>query len=151
MQNAIYSVFGIGGHIFIAVAMALFAFTTLIGNLYYADSALAFLNHKERPSLNFRRVFYVFCVIIIFIGALIPMDAAWTMADITMGILTLINLPVCVLMVKTACGCLKDYESQKKAGREPVFKAESIGIDLDDVDHGNEIFKNRISNIDCRS
>ena len=40
VQNAIASVFGKIGPTFITVAMILFAFTTLLGNLYYVDNAL---------------------------------------------------------------------------------------------------------------
>lgn len=43
VQSALSAVFGSVGPIFITVAMVLFAFTTLIGNLYYVDNALAYL------------------------------------------------------------------------------------------------------------
>lgn len=114
VQNAIQTVFGTAGPIFITVAMVLFAFTTLIGNLYYVDNALIFLNKKDIPSKKFMRIFYLLCSVIVFIGAIIPMDAAWAMADITMGGMTLINLPVCMLLGKIAIDCMKDYEKQKK-------------------------------------
>ena len=71
---------------------------------------------------------------IIFIGAIIPMDAAWAMADITMGGMTIINLPVCVILGKRAIDCLKDYETQKKLGKDPVFKASSIGLNEEELD-----------------
>lgn len=91
VQLAIESVFGTAGPIFITIAMVLFAFTTLIGNLYYVENAIIFLNHKNKPSIKFMRIFHIFCAFIVFIGAIIPMDAAWAMADITMGGMTLIN------------------------------------------------------------
>ena len=128
VQNAIGSVFGTAGPVFITVAMVLFAFTTLIGNLYYVDNALIYLNRKNKPSKKFMNIFYVFAALIIFVGAIIPMDAAWAMADITMGGMTLINLPVCVALGKYALGCLKDYETQKKSGKDPIFKGSNIGI-----------------------
>ena len=134
VQNAIASVFGWIGPIFITVAMVLFAFTTLIGNLYYVDNALIFLNGKTKPSEKFMKVFHVFCALVVFIGATITMDAAWAMADITMGGMTLINLPVCVLLGKIATDCLKDYEKQRKMGKEPVFKAASIGLNEEEFD-----------------
>ena len=62
------------------------------------------------------------------------MDAAWAMADITMGAMTLINLPTCMALGRIAIDCLKDYESQKRAGKDPVFKADSIGLDEYDLD-----------------
>lgn len=134
VQSAIGSVFGTAGPVFITVAMVLFAFTTLIGNLYYVDNALTFLNHNKKPSENFMRIFYVCATVIIFVGAIIPMDAAWAMADITMGLMTLINLPTCMLLGKSAFDCLKDYEKQRKTGNEPVFDAASIGLNLEELD-----------------
>lgn len=122
VQNSIQTVFSTAGPVFITVAMVLFAFTTLIGNLYYVDNALIFLNKKNEPSQRFMRIFYVFASAIIFIGALIPMDAAWAVADITMGGMTLINLPVCVLLGKIAIDCLKDYEEQKKVREKSCFQ-----------------------------
>ena len=135
VQNAIQTVLGPSGPVFITVAMVLFAFTTLIGNLYYVDNALIFLNGKKKLSQRFMRIFYIAATFIVFVGAIIPMDAAWAMADITMGGMTLINLPVCVLLGKTAIDCMKDYEKQKKLGLKPVFKASSIDIDLEELQH----------------
>lgn len=128
VQNAIQSVFGPIGPVFITVAMVLFAFTTLLGNLFYVDNALIFLNKKRTLSKRAMNLFYLFAIFVIFIGAIIPMDTAWAIADITMGGMTLINLPVCVLLGKIAIDCLKDYEKQKKAGKNPVFKASDIGL-----------------------
>ena len=134
VQNAIQSVFGPIGPVFITVAMVLFAFTTLIGNLYYVDNALIFLNHKKKPSERFMKIFHVCCTVIVFVGAIIPMDAAWAAADICMGGMTLINLPVCMLLGKIAIDCMKDYEIQRKAGENPVFKASSIGLEKFELD-----------------
>lgn len=135
VQNAIQTVFGTGGPVFITVAMVMFAFTTLIGNFYYVDNALIFLNNKKKPSENFMRIFHILCAFIVFVGAIIPMDTAWAMADITMGCMTLINLPVCMLLSKIAIDCMKDYEKQKKLGIKPIFKASSIGIDEEELEH----------------
>ena len=134
VQNAISTVFGTAGPIFITIAMVLFAFTTLLGNLYYVDNAIIYMNKKKEPSKQFMKIFYVFCTLIVFVGAMIPMDAAWAMAEITMGGMTLINLPTCMVMGKTAINCLKDYEKQKKEGKNPVFKASAIGLNEQELD-----------------
>jgi AGCS family alanine or glycine:cation symporter len=134
VQNAIASVFGKIGPTFITVAMILFAFTTLLGNLYYVDNALIFLNHKKQPSKLFMRCFHICCAVIVLLGAMIPMNAAWAAADITMGGMTLINLPSCMLLGKIAIDTLKDYEKQKKEGKKPVFKATDIGINTEELD-----------------
>ena len=133
VQNAVSTIFGDFGPIFITLAMVLFAFTTLIGNLYYVDNALAYLNHKKKPSKRFMTVFYIFCVAIIFVGALVPMNFAWTMADITMGGMTLINIPCCVILSGIAIKALKDFEQQKKRKLNPTFHAKNIGLDSSKV------------------
>ena len=129
VQNALSTVFGPLGPIFITFAMILFAFTTLLGNLYYVDNALIYMNGKKRPSDLFMKIFYFVCVVVIFAGAIIPMDAAWAAADITMGLMTIINLPCCFVLFGAAKRALDDYEKQKRDGRDPVFRARNIGLD----------------------
>ena len=75
------------------------------------------------------RFFYIACVIVIFVGALAPMDLAWNMADITMGGMTLINIPCCVILSGVAIKALRDFEKQKKKRLNPTFKAKNIGLD----------------------
>ena len=128
VQNAVSTVFGGFGPIFITIAMVMFAFTTLIGNLYYVDNALIYLNKKKKPSKRFMTFFYIGCVAVIFVGALIPMDFAWTMADITMGGMTLINIPVCAALSGIAVKALRDFESQRKKRLNPHFLGRDIGL-----------------------
>ena len=134
VQNAISTVFGSAGPTFITVAMILFAFTTLLGNLYYVDNAIIFLNKNREPSKKIRVIIKLVCVGVIFLGAIISMDAAWAMADITMGGMTLINLPACMILGKVAIDALRDYEKQKKENKNPVFLAKNIGLNEDELD-----------------
>ena len=78
--------------------------------------------------------FHLICAVIVFAGAVIPMNAAWAMADITMGGMTLINLPSCMILGKVAIDTLKDYEKQKAEGKKPVFKGEDIGLNTDELE-----------------
>ena len=135
VQAAISTVFKGAGPIFITVALSMFAFTTLLGNLYYTDNALAYMNNYKKPSKRFMNVFYAVCVVIIFVGAIIPMDAAWAFADIAMGGMTIINLPCCLALSGIALKALKDYETQKKAGKDPTFHASSAGIPDDEENY----------------
>ena len=98
------------------------------------DNALAYLNHKQRPSDRFFKVFRICCAVVVFVGAIISMDAAWALADITMGLMCLINLPCCAALSGVAVRALKDYERQKKEGRNPRFLAADIGLSEDDVE-----------------
>lgn len=133
VQQSLSTVFGDFGPLFITGAMILFAFTTLLGNLYYVDNALIYLNGKKKPSTRFITVFRIICVVVIFLGAIISMDAAWAMADITMGVMTIINLPCCALLFGTVDKVLKDYERQKKAGKNPEFLGSSVGLKEDEI------------------
>lgn len=98
------------------------------------DNAIIYLNHKKKPSKGFMTGFHIVCVLVVFVGAIVPMDVAWAMADITMGGMTLINLPSCMLLGKVAIDTLKDYEKQKKQGIKPVFKAAEIGLNEEELD-----------------
>ena len=80
VQSAISTVFGTAGPVFITVAMVLFAFTTLIGNLYYVDNALIFLNNKKKPSKKFMKIFHLCCALIVFVGAIIPIGTVGQIA-----------------------------------------------------------------------
>ena len=61
-------------------------------------------------------------------------SAEISVADITMGAMTLINIPVIFILSKYVVKALKDYEVQRKAGKKPVFKAENINLP-DKVDY----------------
>lgn len=134
VQAALSQTLGAFGPIFITVAMILFAFTTLLGNLYYVDMTLIFICGKI-PSKAFMTVYRIIAAILIFVGAGLSADLLWSVADITMGGMTLINMPVIIILSKYAIGALKDYDKQKKEGKDPVFKAKNIGISEDMVDY----------------
>ena len=127
VQSALSAVFGNVGPIFITVAMVLFAFTTLIGNLYYVDNALAYLM-KKVPSKQFMVVFRIVAVLLIFVGAGLSIDLVWNLADVLMGVMVMINIPVIFILSRPALAALKDYAAQRKMGRNPVFKAASIDL-----------------------
>lgn len=125
MQNALGAI----GPVFITVAMVLFAFTTLLGNFYYVDNLLIYLNHKKEPSQKFMTCFRIFAAFIIFVGALMSMGTVWDLADVLMGIMAIINLPVICIAGGTALKALDDYAKQKNEGKSPVFKASTVGLE----------------------
>ncbi len=135
VQQSLQTALGTFGPLFITVAMVLFAFTTLVGNLYYVDTGLTFLNHDKLPGKKFMITFRIICAAVVFLGALTPMDAAWAIADITMGGMAIINIPACVIMGGTAVKAAKDYERQRKEGKDPVFLAKNIGLKTDNLEY----------------
>lgn len=127
VQAALSSTLGNFGPIFITVAMILFAFTTLLGNLYYVDNCLIYLL-KKQPSKRFMRFYHIIASLVVFAGAGLNADLLWNIADITMGGMTLINMPVIIILSKYAIRALKNYEQQRKEGKEPVFRAKDINL-----------------------
>ena len=134
VQASLATVFGRYGNLFITVSLALFAFTTLLGNLYYVDSCLTYLN-KKTPSKTFMLCYRIIATILIFVGAGMEMSLAWDIADFLMGVMCLINIPSIIILGGTALKALDDYKKQRAEDKNPVFKANAIGIDTSKLDY----------------
>ena len=121
VQEAMRNTIGEFGAIFITVAMISFAFTTLVGNLYYVDQCIFYILKKE-PSKTAKNIYYILASLVILLGAVLSADLLWNFADMTMGVMTLINIPVLFILSKYSNRALKDYELQIKEGKTPIFK-----------------------------
>lgn len=128
VQESMQMALGDFGPIFIAAAMSLFAFTTLIGNYYYTEGCLKFIL-KRSPSKTFMLIFRLIATALVFVGALLSAGIVWDTADMLQGCMVIINVPVIVIIAKPALAALKDYMKQRKEGKDPVFKASSIGLE----------------------
>ncbi len=127
VQASLFATLGGFGPIFITVAMILFAFTTLLGNVYYVDQCVNHVLGRVASKRTFV-VLHVIAAAVIFVGAGLSAGLLWDIADILMGCMTLINIPVILILGKYALRALKNYEQQKKAGKEPVFCASDIDL-----------------------
>ena len=132
VQAAVANSLGGFGTIFITVALCLFAFTTLIGNFYYAEMGLGYICNKT-PGSTLIHAFRILAAVIVCFGATMEFSVAWDTADVLMGLMAIINLPVIILLAKPAILCMDDYIKQKRAGKNPVFKAADINLE-DDTD-----------------
>lgn len=128
IQDSLGVNFGAFGGYFITAALALFAYTTLVGNYYYAEMNISYLYKNALSNKPFMFCYRLLAVIIIFVGAQVSAGLAWDTADVLMGCMALINVPVCIILGNTAFKALKDYTGKKKAGRPLDFKAADIGI-----------------------
>ncbi len=124
VQAAISSNVGQWGIHFITFSIFAFAFSSLIGNYYYAESNIMFIK-DSKILLN---VFRVTCVVAIFLGAQADFSLVWNLADVTMGFMAIVNIIAIFLLGKVAIKVLKDYEAQKKSGKNPIFREENIGL-----------------------
>lgn len=127
VQTALAASMGGVAKVFITVSMVLFAFTTLLGNLYYVDNCFAYIM-KAVPGPTFNMIYRAIACVVIFIGAGSSMGLMWDLADVLMGCMAIINLPVICILGGPALKAMDDYSKQREAGKNPVFKARSIGI-----------------------
>ena len=127
VQAAMNNVFGTAGVVFITVALILFAFTTLLGNYYFAETGMAYLCGKT-PVKGIRITQRVIAIVIVLIGSVASLGIVWDTADVLMGLMAVINVPIIFLIAKPALRCLEDYRAQKQAGKNPVFKAADIEL-----------------------
>ena len=127
IQMCVKAVLGDFGPIFITVAMVLFAFTTLIGNLFYVNQSFNHLLGKE-PNKLFNYIYYVIASLLILFGAGLNSSILWDVADILMGLMAVINMTVITILSGKAVRALKDYLKKRKLGKECTFLAKDIGI-----------------------
>ncbi|MBE7035979.1 MAG: alanine:cation symporter family protein [Ruminococcaceae bacterium] len=127
VQKALQETLGLFGPIFITVAMVLFAFTTLLGNLYYVDQSLFFILGRK-PGKVALRIYYILASLVIFLGAGLSAELLWGFADIAMGLMTIINIPVIIILGKYALRALGDFDRKVKEKKEMNFRAKDIGI-----------------------
>ena len=127
VQTSLSTVIGSAGPIFITLALILFAFTTLIGNLFYCEGCLNYIAGHELGK-KAMTVFRVLACVIVFLGPQLEFGLVWDIADVLMGVMAMINLPVIVILGAVAMKALNDYLKQRNAGLNPVFKAVDIGL-----------------------
>ncbi len=124
VQKAISANVGNWGIHFITFSIFAFAFSSLIGNYYYAESNIVFI--KDNKVLM--QVFRVTCIAAIFLGAQADFSLVWNLADVTMGLMAIVNIVAIFLLGNVAIKVLKDYETQKKQGKKPVFHEKNVGL-----------------------
>ena len=124
VQAAISANVGKWGIHFITFSIFAFAFSSVIGNYYYAESNIIFI--KDSKALMF--AFRVTCVLAVFLGAQADFSLVWNIADITMGLMAVVNIIAIFLLGKVALKVLKHYETKKKAGENPIFYEDEVGL-----------------------
>ena len=124
VQAAVSANIGEIGIHFITFAIFAFAFSSLIGNYFYAESNILFIKNSKPLLFCFR----ITCIAAVFLGAQADFSLVWNLADVTMGFMAIVNIIAIFMLRKTAVAALDDYEQLKKQGKKPVFDEKSIGI-----------------------
>ena len=137
VQMAVNNSVGEAGIHFITFAIFAFAYSSLIGNYFYAESNLRFIKGDSKgaahglphrvPARHLLRRHE-------------QLRSAWNLADIFMGLMAIMNLIAILLLGKWALAALDDYSAQRKAGKDPVFVADNIpGMPKTDCWHLEEV------------
>lgn len=124
VQKAMSANVGTFGIHFITVAIFAFAFSSVIGNYYYAESNILFIRDNKKLLFLFRLT----CLLAVFFGAQADFSLIWNIADITMGLMAVVNIAAILLLGNVAVKVLRDYEKQRKSGVDPVFSPKDLHI-----------------------
>ena len=118
-QSALQSEVGSIGPMFIAIAIFLFAFSSIIGNYYYGEANIRFITQNNHVMTAYR---IASAGLMVIFGALASFELVWNIVDFFMALLTACNLVAIVLLGRFAFRLLDDYRQQKRQGiKEPVF------------------------------
>lgn len=118
-QSALQSEVGSFGPVFVAVAIFLFAFSSIIGNYYYGEANIRFLTNNARVMTVYR---LLSGGVMVMFGALSTLELVWNLGDLCMALLTACNLVAIVILGRYAFRLLDDYRRQRRAGiKEPMF------------------------------
>ena len=117
-QRALSSQVGDWGGIFVAVAIFFFAFTSIIANYSYAETNLIFLEHNHKAGLG---IFRIVVLGMVMFGALASLPVVWSLADVSMGLMAIVNLVAIILLSGIVIKLAKDYNRQLSEGKVPTF------------------------------
>lgn len=122
-QAALVSEVGSAGGVFVAVAIFLFAFSSIIGNYYYGEANVRFITPRRWVITAYRLLVGG----MVLFGSLAALDLVWSLADVTMALMTLCNLVAILLLGRQAVLLLGDYVAQKRQGiKNPVYTRDRI-------------------------
>ena len=125
-QHALMSTFGTWSGKALAIIIVLFVFTSMTGYCYQAESNIRYLTGNSKKAIAIARAVFL---VASFLGAIVNADAVWAMGDIGYGLMAWANIIAIALLAPKAVALLKDYEKQKKEGKDPAFDPKEFGIE----------------------
>ena len=121
-QEALSVEIGHAGRVFVAIAIFFFAFSSIIGNYYYGEANIAYISKRRWVMTLYRLVVGA----MVMFGAVTTLQTVWSLADLTMALMTICNLIAIVLLGRRVIVLLDDYMRQRRAGKDPVFRLETV-------------------------
>jgi AGCS family alanine or glycine:cation symporter len=118
-QNALIEHIGPYGGYFVTIALFLFGFSSMLYNYYLAENSVNFFIKGNVTAFN---IFRVIVVALIIWGSFQDLGSVFSFADLSMGLLAVINLIVIALLYKPVLQLIKGYDRQLKEGKKPVLR-----------------------------
>ena len=112
---------------FVAIALFFFAFTTIMAYYYIAETNIAYLFNGKAEKVGIWVAKFAI-IATAFYGTVRTSDLAWAMGDVGLGLMVWINVIAILIIMKPALVALKDYDQQRKEGKDPVFNPTKLGI-----------------------
>ena len=131
VQEGLNTLAGGFGPTFVALAIMFFAFTTVLAYYYLAEVNFVYLNRWVKNQAARRAIIWLLRILIVVsvvVGATTTPGAAWALGDIGVGTTAWLNILAILVLQVPAMKCLWDYRRQKKAGLDPQFDPEALGI-----------------------
>lgn len=121
-QNSLAVHVGEWAPYFIAIAIIFFAFSSIVGNYYYGESNIEFMNAHKGWMFGYRTL----VLAMVMFGSVAQVQLVWNLADLFMGLMAFINITIIMILGKIAFLVLDDFTNQRNTGKNPVFYAKSI-------------------------
>ncbi|MDN3380381.1 MULTISPECIES: sodium:alanine symporter family protein [unclassified Pseudoalteromonas] len=117
-QAALEEHVGSWGAVFVAIAILFFAFTSIVANYSYAETNLLFLEHNHEHGML---IFRIIVLAMVMFGSVSELGLIWTLADISMGLMAIVNVIALFMLSGVVFWLSNDYSAQRKAGKIPSF------------------------------
>ncbi len=139
-QNALIEHIGPYGGYFVTIALLLFGFSSMLYNYYLAENSVNFFIKGNVTAFN---IFRIIVVALIIWGSFQDLGSVFSFADLSMGLLAVINLIVIALLYKPVLQLIKGYDRQLKEGKKPVLRYN----DYNDFNIDKKIWKEIVDTI----
>lgn len=121
-QMALHESLGAWSLHLLTLILLFLTFTSCLGNYYYGEANLGYLTRNRYASLAFR--FGILAVTLL--GGLAALELVWSVANVTMGVMAVVNILAILPLGGVALKLLKDFDEQRRAGLDPVFTRDRI-------------------------
>lgn len=128
-QRAVAEQVGAWGETYVSIALILFAFSSIVYNYYLGENSLDYFSEENQTLFN---GFRLGILGLVFWGSMQDLGTIFSFADLTMGLLAVVNLLGLGLLAPVARRLLRDYDQKVAGGQEAVFDADEWrDLDID--------------------